>query len=293
MNVLFATDGSESAKHAQNLVASIAWPASTRIMVLHVAPSFAADLGPEGQYTAAHEALRRSIERELVATKRALSASGRDVVTAVIAGRPASVIVDEARAMAADLVVLGSRGRGALTASVLGSVAAETVDYAPCPVLVARGEKVTGVVLAHDGSPGARQAEAVVLAMPFLHSVPVRVVSAWSVASTYLAGDPAGGAFLSADLYEQIINDARGLSTSAAADAVARLNAAGVKAVAIVVEGPAAEAVATAARPTDLIVMGTRGHTGLGRLLLGSVARGVLHRAHSSVLFVPAAAPRP
>jgi nucleotide-binding universal stress UspA family protein len=293
MNVLFATDGSESATHAQNLVASISWPVSTRFTVLHVAPSFAADLGAEGQYTAAHEALRRSIERELAVTKRALSASGRDVVTAVIEGRPASVIVDQARAMAADLVVLGSRGRGALAAAVLGSVAAETVDYAPCPVLVARGENVTGVVLAHDGSAGARQAEAVILTMPFLRSLPVRVVSAWSVASTYLAGDPAGGAFLGADLYEQIISDARDLSTSAAAEAAARLNKGGVTAVAEVVEGPAADAVTSSAGPTDLIVMGTRGHTGLGRLLLGSVARGVLHRAHSSVLFVPAAAPRP
>jgi len=290
MNVLFATDGSDSATHAQNLVGSTVWPAPTTIRVLHVAPTFAADLGPEGQYAAAHERLRQSITHELVGTTRALDASGRAVEVSVVVGRPASVIVDEARAMPADLLVLGSRGRSAFTSAMFGSVVAETVDHAPCPVLVARGERITGVVLAHDGSAGAERAEAVLLAMPFLRSLPIRVVSAWDVSSTFLAADPVGGAFGSADLYTEMLDDARGYVTSVAADAVARLKAAGRTAVATVTEAPAVEAVTAAAGPTDLIVLGTRGRTGLPRLLLGSVARGVLHRATSSVLFVPAPA---
>lgn len=202
------------------------------------------------------------------------------------------MIVDDAREIEADLVVLGSRGHGAVASALLGSVAAEVVDYAPCPVLVARSDRLTGVVLAHDGSPGAGQAEAVLLALPFLRSLPVRVVSAWNVPLTHF-GDPTGASVISGDLYDELVRGARTSATAAAQEAAARLNSAGVAAVAQVAEGSAADAISSAAGPTDLIVMGTRGQTGLARLLLGSVARGVLHHAYSSVLFVPQAAARP
>lgn len=290
MKVLFATDGSESAARAQNLVARIAWPTPTTIKVLYVDQPFAGDLDlPRGQITAAHEQARTDVERELAATREALSAPGREVETTLKIGRPASTIVDAARAMPADLLVLGSHGRGALAAAVLGSVTAEVVDYAPSPVLVARGDTVTGVVLAHDGSPGAHFAETVLLSLPFLRQLPIRVLSTWIVAPGYGAMDPTGGSFIDGELYTQALREARDQAKAVADAAVARLQAAGVHAVAEVLEARAADGIASAAGTTDLIVMGTRGHTGLKRLLLGSVARGVLHRAHSSVLFVPQA----
>jgi nucleotide-binding universal stress UspA family protein len=289
MKVLFATDGSDSAAHARNLIASLAWPAATKILVLHViAP--ASEL--IGMSTAVEGTLRQAVDRELEATRQALAAAGREVDSVVTVGRPASTIVDDAREIAADLIVLGSRGRGAFASAVLGSVAAEVVDYAPCPVLVARGDEVTGIVLAHDGSPGARQAEAVLLGMPVLGALPVRVISAWSVLPS-VTSDPTGSSFISGDLYDQFVREARTYATEIARAAVGRLVHAGRTASALVAEASAADAIASAAGPADLIVIGTRGQTGLARLLLGSVARGVLHRARSSILFVPQAVPRP
>jgi nucleotide-binding universal stress UspA family protein len=292
LNVLLATDGSDSAMHAQNLVDSIAWPDPTTIRVLHVAPTIATDFDPERRYAATEERLRDSISNTLLTTTRSLRGSGRVVEIVVVVGRPASMIVDQAHAMAADLLVLGSRGRGAVTAALLGSVVAETVDHAPCPVLVARSERIDAVVLAQDGSVGAQRAEAVLVTMPFLRSLLIRVVSAWNISPTFLAGDPVGGAVMSADLYTEMLDDAREYATSVAASAVARLKASGRTALTTVLEATPVEAVAAAAGPTDLIVMGTRGHTGLARLFLGSVARGVLHRATSSVLIVPTAGDR-
>lgn len=294
MKVLLATDGSESAMHAQKLIASIPWRAGTRIQVLHVVQDAVASLGisPSPAYTIPLEALRESLDVELAETKRGLSGTGRDVEAKVTVGRPASAIVDEARGISADLVALGSHGRGAVASALLGSVAAEVVDHAPCPVLVARAEKITAIMLAHDGSPGAAQAEAVIVAFEFLRGLPVRVVTAWNVTPAYLGSDATGGAFVSGDVYTQLVEDARRHATKVAREAAARLNEAGVNATAEVIEAAPTEAIVTSARPTDLIVMGTRGRSGLARLLLGSVARGVLHRARSSVLFVPQTAPR-
>jgi universal stress protein A len=60
-------------------------------------------------------------------------------------------------------------------------------------------------------------------------------------------------------------------------------------------DGPAVETILDLADEVkaDLIVMGTHGRGGLGRLLLGSVAELVLRRAHCPVLFVKAGTPAP
>lgn len=85
-----------------------------------------------------------------------------------------------------------------------------------------------------------------------------------------------------------------------AAATAERLTQAGIAAKPKTREGrAAAEIVAEAeAEKADLIVIGSRGHTGVARLVLGSVARAVLTHAHCSVLIVrtqpakPKAAPR-
>jgi nucleotide-binding universal stress UspA family protein len=62
---------------------------------------------------------------------------GVDVRQHVVAGHPAQALVEAAEG--ARLLVVGSRGRGAFTAALLGSVASYCVQHAPCPVVVVRG----------------------------------------------------------------------------------------------------------------------------------------------------------
>lgn len=287
VNVLFATDGSKSAEQARELVASIDWPAPSHIEVLHVDQLFAEDLQvPAGTYSAAHEKLREGLTSEIEAVKASLSKSGRQVEANVVINRPASGILAEARRTNADLIVMGSHGRGTLASAVLGSVSAEVVDHAPCPVLIARTSRITRVVLAHDGSDGARQAEEVVSMWHFLQRLPVRVVSAWSLSPSYGSVDAMGGGFMSGEVYQQLVDDLRDERTRTAGEAAKRLAGNGVQATAEVGEGPTAQTVIDAAKDfgADLIVVGSRGQTGLPRILLGSVARSVLFNAPCSVL---------
>jgi Universal stress protein UspA and related nucleotide-binding proteins len=53
-------------------------------------------------------------------------------------GDPAESIVEAAQSESADMIVVGSHGRGALGRALIGSVSDQVVRRAPCPILVVR-----------------------------------------------------------------------------------------------------------------------------------------------------------
>ena len=58
-------------------------------------------------------------------------------------GDPAESIVEAARSEGADVIVVGSHGRGAIGRALIGSVSDQVVRHAPCPVLVVRSSRAT------------------------------------------------------------------------------------------------------------------------------------------------------
>jgi nucleotide-binding universal stress UspA family protein len=292
MRVIVAFDGSAAAADAVSLVDSIAWPDDTVLRVVSVIEPTLAIAGPmyrggalapevdEAITAYTHDAVRGAVDR--------LRAPGRAVEGDVLRGRVASAIVEDARTSRADLVIVGSRGHGAIASLLLGSVSSEVVDHAPCPVLVARTTELTRVVFATDGSPSAEAAERVLSHWPIFASRPIRVVSVADVVRPWTIGIAPTLYGQVLDAYTAELRDATVAHEGLAAAAAARLRDAGRVADSEVRTGDAAEEIIAVVdqQRADLAVLGSRGRTGLARLLLGSVARNVLSGSGASVLVV-------
>jgi nucleotide-binding universal stress UspA family protein len=295
MRILLAVDGSVSSDRATELVASLSLPADSAIRVVSVQHSYVdvlamswASVGESAAPETEEQANIRQHREAVARAEHVVQRPGLAVEGFLLRGRPASAIVDEAKAFGADVLVVGSRGHGTIATMVLGSTAAEIVDHSPCPVLVARGSELGSIAFADDGSRSARSAETLLSAWPIFAGLPISVVTVAETAVPVAAGFTPG-------LYDQVLasytrsaDEAREEVRQEADTAAGRLDDAGLDARPIVLEGdPASEIVRFATeRGIGTIVMGTRGHTGLARLLLGSVARNVLLHAPCSVLIV-------
>jgi nucleotide-binding universal stress UspA family protein len=295
MKILLAIDGSPASDRAIEMVATTTWPDGSRIQLVNVGEAHLAAYAVMPGVILSAEAVEADLQLDrdhraelLAGVAGRLAGPGRSVETTVIEGRPASSIVDAARASQADLIVIGSHGRGALGSAVFGSVAAEVVEYADTPVLIVRTTSISRLVLADDGSASAAAARSLLGRMPGFQGLPVRVVSVVERQPSWFgwsAEAPAVSAALE-DAIQAALSEHRTIATAGAAE----LSSAGLLAESLVPSGDPAHELVLAAEQfkADLIMMGTRGTTGLERLLLGSVARKVVQRAHCSVLVLRA-----
>lgn len=81
---------------------------------------------------------REESEAQLAAVAQLFKEAGVDVQTHIHVGQPAEVIVDVARVIGADLILMGTHGRGAVSMLVLGSVSSKVLHFAPCPVMLVK-----------------------------------------------------------------------------------------------------------------------------------------------------------
>jgi nucleotide-binding universal stress UspA family protein len=294
MRVLVATDGSEAGAVGVEIAAGIPWPEDSLIRVAEAIDPGAALIGMTWPAPGVVDLdrletdLRSGAERNVSAARARLERAGLRTEAVVLTGRPATAIVDQARAMGADLIVVGSRGHGTIESMLLGSVSAEVVDHAPVPVLVARGKRIDRVVLAWDGSPCAGLAADLVTDWSIFNASTVRVVSVAKIGIPWWTGFPEPGSAEMMPMYIDAARAARAERDTLAHDMRQRLQAIGRSVEDDCRDGDPATEILAAARETtaDLIVMGSHGRTGLTRLVLGSVARNVLQHATCSVLVV-------
>jgi nucleotide-binding universal stress UspA family protein len=139
-SILIAIDGSPSAQEALAFGLELAADQGATVTFVLVAP--AVDVLPAGGFgvtvSAPHEASERDMQPLEVAREQA-EVLGVTAYTRLLQGEPADEIVAYADTIDADLIVVGSRGHGAIASALLGSVSRGVLREARRPVLVVRG----------------------------------------------------------------------------------------------------------------------------------------------------------
>jgi nucleotide-binding universal stress UspA family protein len=140
--ILIATDGSPSALTAVEFGLDLAEEHDAWPFFIHVAPAL--EVLPAGGYSFGIGAAvphKPDAHDEAPLDSAAQLAAARDIdsVTKLASGDPVDEIVSYADLIEADCIVVGSRGHGALTSVLLGSVSRGVLHRARCPVTVVRG----------------------------------------------------------------------------------------------------------------------------------------------------------
>ena len=139
--ILLATDFSEHARVALRYAAALAQAFDSEVVLLHVLETvdLLAQLPPTGEAYIPPDfsELQEQHAREQI--EKLIAESGIQRVRYVFRRGSAFVeIVTSAREENAELIVIGTHGRGMLAHMLLGSVAERVVRKAPCPVLTVR-----------------------------------------------------------------------------------------------------------------------------------------------------------
>jgi nucleotide-binding universal stress UspA family protein len=207
----------------------------------------------------------------------------------VLRGDPAQELCD--RSAGAALLVVGSRGHGGFGGLLLGSVSTKCAHHSRCPVVIVPHHGRAGddgpvrrIVAGVDGSEGSRRALRWAVGEAVLRGAAVDAVAVWH--------DPYGSD-MSMEYQTPYFRQDRRAILGHVEERLARTiaeAAGGHPAVAVnplVFDGEPAQVLCSRSADADLLVVGSRGHGGFARLLLGSVSTACAHHSRCPVAIVP------
>jgi nucleotide-binding universal stress UspA family protein len=132
---MVAVDASEQAIWAARVAAELAEPLSAYVVLVHVLAAGTTGASELAMPDREERAAMRRAANEFFEAARAEFPAAVPVQRLLREGDPAKEIVASVEEWEADLVVLGTHGRGRLAAFVLGSTADAVVRLSPCPVV--------------------------------------------------------------------------------------------------------------------------------------------------------------
>lgn len=289
VKVLYATDGFDSEETAAKAFMALGPPEATEVTVVSVIEPPSCRLNsfvppPDQEEWLLKECdpkhpLRQRADRAVEQGSNMLREHGSKTESMIRVGHAPEQIVQAAEETKANLIVVGARSSNRLRMFPLGSVSQMVIEYAPCSVLAVRPVNEPGpasierVILATDGSKYACKAT------KFLAEF--RVVQDADILILYVLDMPrwmpwARPEQLARNDFEQVVEYTLScLMTKAKTSNSLRY-------------GDPSEQILSAASETeaDLIVLGSRGYSGIQRFLLGSVSQRICQFAERSVLVV-------
>ena len=142
--ILLAIDGSDEAKRATEAAVELSRDTGSEVHVAYVLPAPAQLIGHHLYSDEMRESLiggaEREAERFLKEQAERIGSDGAKVAeTHLRSGDPDKEILRLAEALEVGLIVIGSRGLGAISRTLMGSVSDSVVRHAHCPVFVVRG----------------------------------------------------------------------------------------------------------------------------------------------------------
>jgi nucleotide-binding universal stress UspA family protein len=142
-SIVIATDGSPSAREAIDFGLELAAEEGSEVTFVHVLPpdDFLVP-GRGGAIPRAHHVEMDESEAALAEAANAAEGAGVSYGLERISGDTVDEIIAVANAKRADLIVVGTRGRGSVVAALLGSVSSGILKRAERPVLVVRAAEV-------------------------------------------------------------------------------------------------------------------------------------------------------
>ncbi len=288
LDILVAVDDTPASAAAISTAAALASARDARVTLLNVVDVTVRD-GLASSSLGWYFPLESRAALRLLARVEDMLPSGTPATRVVGWGDPVDGILRQVASGGHDLVVVGSRGRGAVRSALTGSVSRRVLERCPAPVLIApprhdhasHGE-LSRIVVAVDGSPSSDAAIALTRRIAegqnaVIDLITVNVVP-WSMTPVDQVTMDEVFAAMAAD-------------TAAVQDRAARrLEGVGT----IERDAPwtssAGRTIIEAAETADLVVIGSRGRGPVRRALLGSVSHDVLEHSAAPVLIVSEAA---
>lgn len=142
--ILVPVDGSEHSRKAVEFAAGMCTGLADKLSLLHVVQSLPHDrtlvLGAAAITVNMSGEELREVGAKVIdaATEEAAKHGCTAVESEVVMGDPAQQIVERAKRIGADMVVIGSRGLSDMAGLVLGSVSHKVMHLAPCTCITVR-----------------------------------------------------------------------------------------------------------------------------------------------------------
>jgi nucleotide-binding universal stress UspA family protein len=286
--ITLAFDGSENSFQACEVAGIIAKGYDAEVTVVYALPQigiFSAPLQDE-YYANLENIANKSIEKSksLLLANEGVKA-GSKILHA--RGSVSESLINYVTEEESDLVVAGTRGLGGFRRMLVGSVSSHLASHSPSPVMVVRKNEQEGknfklkkMLVATDGSESALRAEMLSTSLAKALGAKLTVVNVVYIPPTAYPTDGTS--------FGKVVHDLKKAGEIVAARAASLAKDNGVEADTRILDEFQSPVVAVTKLAEqnnyDLIVLGTRGLGGFRKLALGSVANGVLHYAHCSVL---------